>query len=71
MVAAAERRLTPEQLRHPLGAPAAQFVLGLVLALGSLALWLGIPAGWLLLFSRIETDYLKIYFGTLAAARRR
>jgi len=43
-------------------------ILGLVLPIGSLVLWLGIPAGWLLVFSRTGHDYFRIYFETLAVA---
>jgi hypothetical protein len=47
---------------------AVQSILGLGLGVGSLVLWLGIPAGWLWIFSHATDNYFDIYLGTLAAA---
>jgi hypothetical protein len=45
----------------------AEGILVAALALGSLAMWLGIPVGWLWLLSRTSTRYLTIYGVALVA----
>jgi predicted permease len=37
------------------------------LVLGSIVMWLGIPAGWLWLFSTTGDDYFRVYLETLIA----
>src|SRR5436305_8489920 len=39
----------------------AEIVLIAVMGVGSLFLWIGIPAGWLFIASRLSSDYPKIY----------
>jgi hypothetical protein len=42
--------------------------LGGMLVLGSIVLWLGIPAGWLWLFSWTGDHYFRVYLETLIAS---
>ncbi len=44
----------------------AALVLAGILAVGSLMLWLGIPAAWLWLFSKLTGRYLEAALGTTA-----